>query len=79
MSEGSGFSKNVIMANGDNSSSVHADNRKKGISILGKGPTDESDDNTMTAETKYSINFSEQQNKFCLSLHYNVSNTFFVC
>ena len=43
--------------------------------ILGKGPTDRLDDTT-TAAAKYSINFTEQQNKFCLSLHSNESNSF---
>ena len=43
--------------------------------ILGKGPTDRLDDTT-TAAAKYFINFTEQQNKFCLSLHSNESNSF---
>ena len=32
---------------------------KKYILILGKGPTQELDDNTLTAENEYSINFTE--------------------
>ena len=34
--------------------------KKKDILILGKSPTDGLDDATITAETKYSINFTEQ-------------------
>ena len=51
---------------------------KKDILILGKGPTDGLDDTTLTAEKSYSINFTVQQNKFCLSLYYNglISYTF---
>ena len=46
--------------------------------ILVKGPTDRLDGTVVTAEAKYSSNFSEQQNKFCLSLHKYGSNSF-VC
>ena len=31
---------------------------------------------TLTAEAEFSINFSEQQDKFCLSLHYKGSNSY---
>ena len=39
--------------------SVHADNSKKAILILGKGPTQGLDNTTLTAEQEFSINFSE--------------------
>ena len=58
------------------SSSVHVDNRKKYILILGEGPTKGLDDTTLTAEKKYSINFTEHNKKFCLSLHYNGPNSY---
>ena len=58
------------------SSSVHIDNKKKEILILGKGSTQVLDDTTLTAEVHYSINFSTSHIKFCLSLHYNWSNSF---
>ena len=35
-------------------------------------------DITLTAEAKYTINFNEKQRKFCLSLHYNGRESFFV-
>ena len=57
-------------------SPVHIDNKKKDILILGKGPTDGLHDTTLTAEKEYSLNFTEQQNKFCLSLHYNGMNCY---
>ena len=41
------------------SSSVHVDNKKKDILILGDGPTQGLHDTTLTAEKKYSINFTE--------------------
>ena len=65
----SGFGRNVIIFEVDNSSSVHTAKRKKDILILGKGPTDGLDDTILTAETECSIRFSEWQNKSCLSLH----------
>ena len=47
--------------------SVHIDNRKKYILILGDGPT---------TEAIYSINFRQLNKKLCLGLHYNGSNSF---
>ena len=60
----------------DSRSSTYADNKRKDV-ILGKVPVNGSDVNTVTAEAEYSINFGEQQKKFCLSLNYNGSNSFF--
>ena len=45
------------------SSSVHVDNKGKDISILGEGPTQELDDATLRAETKYPINFTQSEKK----------------
>ena len=67
--------KNVIIFGADMSSSVHIDNKGKDILILGKGPTKRYDDTTLTAETKYLINFSRSQKKYLLSLHYNKINS----
>ena len=39
--------------------------------ILGKGPIQGLDDTVLTVEAEHFINFSEQGNKFCLSLLYN--------
>ena len=40
-------------------SSVHIDNKQKDIFILGEGPTQGLYDTTLTAETKYPINFTQ--------------------
>ena len=53
------------------SSSVHANNKTKNILVLGEVITQKLDDTTLTAEKKYSINFTKSNTKFCLSLHYN--------
>ena len=55
---------------------MYDDDRNEGILILDKGRADELNDTVATAEAKYSINFTEQQNYYFLSLHYNGSNTF---
>ena len=57
-------------------SSVHIDNRRKDILILGDGATQGLDDTTLTAEAIYSINFTQSNRKLCLSLHYIGSNSF---
>ena len=44
--------------------------------ILGKRPSGGLDDTTLTTQKKKSINFTEQQKKFCLSLHYNEGNCY---
>ena len=60
----------------DMSLSVHVDNKGKDILILGEGPTQRSNDTTLTAEPKYSINFTQSGKIFVLGLHYNRSNGF---
>ena len=57
------------------SSSAHIDNKKKDISVLGKGPT-QGLEHTLTAEKMYSISFTVTKKKFCLSLHYNGANSY---
>ena len=55
--------------------STHIDNKKKNILVFGKGPT-QGLEHTLTAEKMYSINFTEKNKKFCLSLHYNGANSY---
>ena len=57
------------------SSTVHIDNKGKNILVLGKGPT-QGLGSTLIAEKMYSINFTVTKKKFCLSLHYNVGNSY---
>ena len=52
------FAQNVIIFGADMSSSVHIDNNTKDILVLGEGPTQGLDGTTLTAEKKYSINFT---------------------
>ena len=48
---------------------------KKDILILRKSPT-QGLEHTLSAEKMYSINFTENNTKFCLSLHYNGANSY---
>ena len=64
-----GLGQNVRVFEVDRSSSVKIDDRKKDILILGKGPMQGSD-------KMYSINFTEHNKTFCLSLHYNGANSY---
>ena len=57
------------------SSSIHIDNKKKDILVLGRGPT-QGLESTLTAEKMYSINFTVTTKEFCLSLHYNGANSY---
>ena len=70
-SVGNRFCKNLMIFGADMSSSVHVDNKKKDILILGECPTQGLDDTILTAEKKYSI---DSRKKFCLSLHYYGGN-----
>ena len=60
------------------SSSADTDNNKKGILIVGIGPTQWLDDTTLLAESQYSINFFRSNRKFWLSSHYNESNLIYL-
>ena len=48
---------------------------KKDILIHGKSPT-QGLEHTLSAEKLYSINFTKENTKFCLSLHYNGANSY---
>ena len=70
-----GFGQNVLIFGADMNSSIHIDNKKKDILVLGRGPT-QGLESTLTAEKMYSINFTVTKKKFCLSLHYNGANSY---
>ena len=72
---GGGYGQNVLIFEEDMSFSTRIDNKKKDILVLGIGPT-QGLEYTLTAEKIYSINFTEKNKKFCLSLHYNGANSY---
>ena len=55
--------------------SIHIDNKRKDILLLGRGPT-QGLESTLAAEKMYSINFTVTKKRFCLSLHYNGANSY---
>ena len=57
------------------SSSTKIGNEKKDILILGEDPTQELE-HKLSAEKMYSMNFTENNKKVCLSLHYNGGNSY---
>ena len=61
------------------SSSVHTNNKIRSILVLGKDFTQGTDGTKVFAEKMYSINFTENNEKFCLSLHCNGADSFFIC
>ena len=65
----------MLIFGADMSTSLHIDNKKKDILVLGSGPT-QGLESTLTAEKMYSINFTVTKKKFCLSLHYNGGNSY---
>ena len=58
------------------SSSVHANNKTKNILVLGKDFVQGLDNTTIYEEKLYSINFTANNKKSCLSLHYNGANSY---
>ena len=73
---GNGFGRGCIIFGVDMSSSVYVDKKRKDILILGEGRTQGLDGTTLTAEKLYSINFTENNKKFCSSLHYNGADSY---
>ena len=72
---GGGYGQNVLIFRVDISFFTRIDNKKKDILILGIGPT-QGLEHTLTAEKMYSINFTEKNKRFCLSLHDNGANSY---
>ena len=58
-----GFGRNVIIFDADMSISIHANNKTKNILVLGKDFR--IDNTTIHAEKMYSMNFTENNKKFC--------------
>ena len=55
---------------------VHVDKKGKDIFILGKGPTQGLGEHSLTAEKKYSVNFIDNGEKYCMILNYNGANSY---
>ena len=75
-SVGNGFGRNCIIFGVDTSYATHVHNKKKGILILGEGPTLGLDGTKLTSEKMYSVKFTENKKTFCLSFHYNGTSSY---
>ena len=53
-------------------------NNKKNILTLGEGPIQGLFDATLTAEAKYSINFTQSNRKSCSTLHHMEATVFYL-
>ena len=73
---GNDYARNVIIFGIDNSSSSHADNLKNSFLILAEGDTFGINGSFGAPAKQFSMNFSKIDIKFCLSLHYNVENSY---
>ena len=62
--------KNVVIFGINNSFCMHTDNRKKDILAIVEGLADGLDYAPITAEAKYSTNFTKSRKKFCINLHH---------
>ena len=60
----------------DLTNSSHANNKKNNILVFGKDFIQGINGTTIYAEKLYSINFTQNNKKFCLSLHYNGANSY---
>ena len=56
--------------------SAHVDDKKKYISVLGFDSTQGLNDDMLTVEAQYSINFLISNKNVCLIMHYKESNSF---
>ena len=69
------FGRNVVIFGVHMSSSVHVVNKGKDILILGKGPTQELGEDSLTSEKMFSVTFTDGA-KYFLSLHYIGANCY---
>ena len=72
------FAQNVVIFGADNSSSTHAENRINNFLLLGERSIYDVNERFGAPEKKFSINFNKAKTKFCLILHYNGVNSYFL-
>ena len=71
-----GFGRNVIILGENLSSSVYTNNKTRIILVLGEDFIQGIDGTAICADKMYSINFTKDNKKFCLSLHYNGADSY---
>ena len=73
---GNGYGRNCIILGADMSSFSHANNKKNNIPVLGKDFVQGITGTIIYADKLYSVNFTENNKIFCLSLHYNGADSY---
>ena len=73
---GNGTARNVTVFGVDNSSSSHVDNHKNNFLILVLGSTYGINGSFGSPQKIFSINFTKENARFSLSLHYNADNSY---
>ena len=73
---GNGYGRNVIIFGADLNNPTHANSKTKDILVLGINFVQRLDNTTIYTENLYSINFTENNKKLCLSLRYNGANSY---
>ena len=68
--------RNVIIFGANESSVVYANNKANNNFVMGDGIVQGINGTTLYAEKAYSINLTEPNKKFVLSLHYNEDNSY---
>ena len=71
-----GTARNAINFGVDNSLSYYADNRKNNFLVLDEGLIFRIKESFGSSEKKFSIDVSNANTKFCLSLHYSADTRF---
>ena len=67
---------NVVIFGVDNSSSSHTYNRRNKFLVLGEGPNYGINGSFWSPMKHFSINFSKENIKVCLNLHYNGGSSY---
>ena len=71
-----GYGRYVIIFGADLSSSTHANNKTRSTLVFGRDFIQGIDHTTIYAEKRYSTNFTVDNKRFCLSLHYNGDSSY---
>ena len=77
MNFGNDFARNIVIFDVDNISSSHADSHNNNFLVLDDGPTYGISGSFGEPEKKFSIDFSKENTKLCLSLYYNGDDSYF--
>ena len=70
------MARNVVIFGVDMADSKHADNKTKNVLVLGGRLIQKIDNATIYAERAFSLNFSIENETFCLSLPYNGDDSY---